>query len=533
MNRRRFLKTGAAAAASILAGPRLAFAADTEIVISPSDAGAVISPHIYGHFIEHLGGVIYDGVWVGRNSSIPNVDGIRKQFADDMKRIGAPNLRWPGGCFADGYHWRDGIGKASARPRTYNFWQRRMPAGLDATESNQFGVHEFMQLCRLIGAEPYVAANVGSGTPSEFHDWVSYCNAPAGTLSLAEERAANGDPQPFGIRYWGVGNESWGCGGTMRPEEYATEYRQFITQFPSYTEPFLVATGPRGHSADGDIGWTTGFFDAMRGYEPPQGFSLHFYTDLRPTPIKAKDFKASEWYEVLLRGVRLEKVINDHWKEMGKFDAAHRTKLVIDEWGVWYAPGSEITPAYILSETITLRDAVHTGMTFDIFNRHADKIAMANVAQSVNCIHSLFLAQGEKFVRTPVYHVFDMYRSHMGARQVPVSNPVADLDIPVLAGQARLPGLSASASIRDRRLTVTLTNPSLESALPLRVRFANGARATEARASVLTHSDMRATNSFTDIEEVKPAKHLVKVVADSLELTVPTHAVVLVECAIA
>ena len=533
MNRRRFLKTGAAAAASILAGPRLAFAADTEIVISPGDAGAVISPHLYGHFIEHLGGVIYDGVWVGRDSSIPNVDGIRKQFVDDMKRIGAPNLRWPGGCFADGYHWRDGIGKASARPRTYNFWQRRMPAGLDATESNQFGVHEFMHLCRLIGAEPYVAANVGSGTPSEFHDWVSYCNAPTGTLSLAEERAANGDPQPFGIRYWGVGNESWGCGGTMRPEEYATKYRQFITQFPNYTDPFLVATGPRGHSADGDIGWTTGFFDAMRGYEPPQGFSLHFYTDLRPTPIKAGDFKASEWYEVLLRGVRLEKVINDHWKEMGKFDAAHRTKLVIDEWGVWYAPGSEITPAYILSETITLRDAIHTGMTFDIFNRHADKIAMANVAQSVNCIHSLFLAQGEKFVRTPVYHVFDMYRSHMGARQVPVSNPVADLNVPALAGQAHLPGLSASASIRDRRLTVTLTNPSLESALPLRVRFANGARATEARASVLTHSDMRATNSFTDIEEVKPAKHLVRVVADGLELTVPTHAVVLVECAIA
>jgi alpha-L-arabinofuranosidase len=533
MNRRSFLKAGAAAAAGMLTGPRVAFAADTEIVISPGDPGAVISPHLYGHFIEHLGGVIYDGVWVGRNSSIPNMDGIRKQFVDDMKRIGAPNLRWPGGCFADGYHWRDGIGKASARPRTYNFWQRRMPAGLDATETNQFGVHEFMHLCRLIGAEPYVAANVGSGTPSEFHDWVSYCNAPAGTLSLADERAANGDPQPFGIRYWGVGNESWGCGGTMRPEEYATKYRQFVTQFPNYTDPFLVATGPRGHSADGDIGWTTGFFEAMRGFEHPQGFSLHFYTDLRPTPLKAGDFKAPEWYEVLLRGVRLEKVINDHWKEMGKFDAAHRTKLVIDEWGVWYAPGSEITPAYILSETITLRDAIHTGMTFDIFNRHAEKIAMANVAQSVNCIHSLFMAQGEKFFRTPIYHVFDMYRSHMGARQVPVNNPVADLNVPVLAGQARFPGLSASASIRDRRLTVTLTNPSLDSALSLRVRFANGARANEARASVLTHSDMRATNSFSDPEEVKPVTHPVRVIADSLEFTVPTHAVVLVECAIA
>src|SRR6266404_2104228 len=188
MNRRTFLKAGAAAVGGFAAS-HLAFAAEAEILLSPGEPGAVINPHIYGHFIEHLGGVIYDGVWVGRDSSIPNVDGIR----------------------------------------------------------NQFGVHEFMHLCRLIGAEPYVAANVGSGTPSEFHDWVSYCNAPTGTLSLADDRAANGDPQPFGIRYWGVGNESWGCGGAMRPEEYASKYRQFVTQFPNYTEPFLVATGPRGH----------------------------------------------------------------------------------------------------------------------------------------------------------------------------------------------------------------------------------------------------------------------------------------------
>ena len=270
----------------------------------------------------------------------------------------------------------------------------------------------------------------------------------------------------------------------------------------------------------------------MRGAIPPNGFSLHFYTDLRPTPLKAGDFKAPEWYEVLLRGVRLDKVIEDHWKEMGKFDPAHRTKLVVDEWGVWYAPGSEITPAYILSETITLRDAVHTGMTFDIFNRHAGKIAMANVAQSVNCIHSLFLAQGANFVRTPVYHVFDMYRSHMGARQVPLSNPVPELNVPVLAGQARLPGLSASASIRNRRLAVTLTNPSLDAALSVRIRLTGGARATEARGLVLTHQDMRATNTFADPDEVKPAAHPVRVIADALELSVPKQAIVLVECEI-
>lgn len=532
MNRRTFLKAGTLAACAAFADSRTAFAADTEIEILTAEPGALISPHIYGHFIEHLGGVIYDGVWVGRDSKIPNVDGVRKQFVDDMKRIGAPNLRWPGGCFADGYHWRDGIGKSRARPRTYNFWQSRMPAGLDATESNQFGIHEFMHLCRLVGAEPYVAANVGSGTPKEFHDWVSYCNAPAGTVSLADERATNGDKDPFGIRYWGVGNESWGCGGTMRPGEYAAKYREFVTQFPVYKDPFLVATGPRGHSADGDIGWTTGFFEGMRGATPPPGFSLHFYTDLRPTPLKAGSFDAREWYEVLLRGVRLNKVIEDHWNEMGKFDAAHRTKLIVDEWGVWYAPGSEITPAYILSENITLRDAIHTGLTFDIFNRHADKIAMANVAQTINCIHSLFLAQGDKFVRTPVYHVFDMYRSHMGARLVPVRHRVPDLNVWALAGQASLPGLSTSASVRDGRLTLTMTNPSLDADLLLRIRL-GGAHATEAQARILTHQNMQATNTFADLDEVKPAVHSIKVASDALELRLPKQSVVAVECGIA
>jgi len=449
---------------------------------------------------------------------------------DDMKRIAAPNLRWPGGCFADGYHWRDGIGKASSRPRTYNFWQRRMPTGTDATETNQFGIHEFMQLCRLVGAEPYVAANVGSSTPAEFHDWVSYCNAPAGTLSLADERAANGDPQPFNIQYWGVGNESWGCGGMMRPEEYAGKYRQFVTQFPNYKEPFLIATGPRGHSADGDIGWTSGFFEGMRGFEPPQGFSIHFYTDLRPTPLKAADFNQPEWYEVLRRGVRIDKVIESHWQEMGKFDSKRRTKLVVDEWGVWYKPGEELAPAYILSQPITLRDAVHTGLTFDIFNRHADKIVMANVAQTVNCIHSLFLARGSQFVRTPVYYVFEMYRPHMGARQVPVANPVAELNVPVLAGQARLPGLSASASIRDRTLAVTLTNPSTESPLKTRIRLAGGARAKEARGAVIAHEDMKAMNTFADPEKVRPAPLAVNVSGDALELTLPKQAVAMVQC---
>jgi alpha-N-arabinofuranosidase len=278
------------------------------------------------------------------------------------------------------------------------------------------------------------------------------------------------------------------------------------------------------------MGWTTGFFEGMRGFDPPNGFSIHFYTDLRPTALKAADFSQPEWYEVLLRGVRIDKVIESHWQEMGKFDPKRRTKLVVDEWGVWYKPGEELAPTYILSQPITLRDAVHTGLTFDIFNRHAEKIVMANVAQTVNCIHSLFLAQDAQFVRTPVYHVFEMYRSHMGGRQVPISNPVAELNVPVLAGQARLPGLSASASIRERSLTVTLTNPSTQSPLRTRLRLVGGARTKDARARVIAHEDMRATNTFANPEQVKPVPLAVNVGADALELTLPKQSVALVQC---
>src|SRR5688572_2709157 len=529
-HRRRFLESVAAVGVTALAGLRPLEAADAEVEIDPSRPGPVINPHLYGHFIEHLGGVIYDGIWVGRNSRIPNVDGMRKQFIDDMKRIGAPNLRWPGGCFADGYHWRDGIGPATKRPRTYNFWEFQMPPGKHATETNQFGVHEFMRLCRLIGAEPYLAANVGSGAPKEFHDWVSYCNAPAGTESLADERAGNGDKETFRVKYWGVGNESWGCGGDMKPGEYATQYRQFVTQFPVYVAPFLVATGPRGHSRDMDLGWTNGFFEAMQGGHRSQvhGFSLHFYTDFRNNKMRVADFKAPDWYSALLEGLRTEAVIEAHWKAMGKYDPQHRTKLVIDEWGVWYQPGEEIRPDYILSQPVTLRDALHTAITFDIFNRHADKIEMANVAQTINCIHSLFLALRDRYVRTPAYYTFEMYRTHMGGQSVAVRIDLPPLTVPLLEGTGRLPALSGSASVRGKTLTVTLTNPSLQDGLAARIRLAGGAHLREARATVLTHEDMRATNTFDRPDEVAPAALAVRVSGGTATLAVPKQSVVAV-----
>lgn len=528
MRRRDLLKAGTCAGALGLALPRAMWAADAEIELDPGTPGDAINPHIYGHFIEHLGGVIYDGIWVGPQSKIPNLNGIRKSFADDMKRIGAPNLRWPGGCFADGYHWRDGIGPVAKRPRTYNYWESQMPPGTDATEPNHFGTHEFIRLCRYVGAEPYLAANVGSGSPKEFHDWVGYANAPAGSLSLAEERAANGDKEPFAVKYWGVGNESWGCGGQMTPREYATLYRLYSAQVPAYTRPFLVACGPRGHSADLDMGWTTGFFEGLQGTRAalPDGFAMHYYTDFRPTGVKAESSDAREWYAVLHSGQRIDGIIERHWTEMGKFDRDHRTRFVIDEWGAWYAPQSErLGPRYILSQTMTLRDAVHAAMTFDIFNRHTAKIAMANIAQTVNCLHSLFMAQDDKYVRTPVYYVFDMYRPHMNGRLVPMRIKTDELKVPLLEGWGSLAGLAGSASIRERLLTLTLTNPSTEAAVTARIRFSGGIRATEARGTVLSHADPKAANTFAKSVEVIPSPLTVSLSGGTTTVVLPKQSV--------
>ena len=538
MKRRQFLGAAAGAGLAALAAPRRAFAADASVVLSPAAAGPTISPHLYGHFIEHLGGVMYDGIWVGRDSKIPNVDGHRKQFVDDMKRIGAPNLRWPGGCFADGYHWRDGIGPAAARPRTYNYWEHRMPKGVPATETNQFGIHEFMRLCRLVGAEPYLAANVGSATPQEFHDWVSYCNAPAGTLSLADERARNGDAEPFKVKYWGVGNESWGCGGNMSGGEYATEYRKYIAQVPVYEPPFFVAVGPRGHSADSDVGWTDGFFaglQSVRGLGVQRGrlraALLHRLSADRGgrRPLRR---------EGLVRGPARRAPDREGDRRPlahhgASYDPEHRTKFVIDEWGNWYKGGTELGPAYILSQAITLRDALHTAITFDVFNRHADKIAMANVAQTINCLHSLFAAVGDKYARTPVYYAFEMYRPHMGARLVPLRIEAPELSVELLSGSGRLPALSGSASVRDSSLCVTLTNPSLDDAVRTSIRLEGGGRVAEARGRVLTHEDMKATNTFDRPNNVTLGPVTVEANADGARVTIPARAVVALELRIA
>lgn len=527
LKRRDLLTRVAAAGAATLLGARPMLAADAELEVDLSNPGPQISPHLYGHFIEHLGGVIYDGIWVGEKSKIPNERGVRKNFLDDMKGLGAPNIRWPGGCFADGYHWRDGIGEAAKRPRTATYWGSNVPPALKGAEPNWFGTQEFLRMCRSIGAAPYLAANMASGSPQEFHDWVGYCNARPGTVSLADERKANGDAEPFAVKYWGVGNEVWGCGGNMNPAEYVSLYKRFVSQLPPGDPLYLIACGPRGHSAGYDVTWTEGLFKALAEHRRValSGLSLHYYTDLRPTEVPSNVSTPEQWSFVLKKGSLIEAALLENWKVMSEYDPKHQVKLVIDEWGPWYSHNPAFPAGFNLAQTVTLRDAAVTAMHFDIFNRHADKIAMANVAQTINCLNSLFIAHEAQYLRTPVYHVFAMYRAHMGATSIPAKVVGGEMKVNSTDGTVTLSRLSASASLTGKRLTISLTNPSTEDNVALRIRLAGPMRCSEGKGLVLTHADPAAANTFTAPNTVRPLPLPIEVTASTATVTLPKQSV--------
>jgi alpha-L-arabinofuranosidase len=544
MRRREFLHTtllaaGAAAAARparLLAADSAS--ADSRIEILLDEPLGTISPNIYGHFTEHLGGVIYDGIWVGENSLVPNVSGIRKRLVEEMRKIHAPVVRYPGGCFADSYNWEDGIGPAEKRPRRTNFWEEAETPASPARhklETNRFGTNEFLHFCRLIEAQPYLAANLRSLPAESFYRWVEYCNSPAGSTTLAEQRAAAGSPDPFAVRFWGVGNESWGCGGNFTPQEYAVEFRRFATWVPRYGQELsLIASGPN----TGEWDWTRGFFEELlrkgRGQlHSVYGLSLHDYawnlsrghtTDWEKGKGSAVDFAPVDWYELLHEGQGIEGLIEGHWQIMGEFDAEHHVKLIVDEWGPWYRPGSEATPGDILEQTPTLRDAVFSAMTLDIFNRHPEQVAMANCAQLINCLNSLYLAHEDKFCVTPVGHVFGMYAPHQSGESLrtAVSAPAVHYDRD--GKPATFWGLQASASRKEKALQLTVVNPHVseprETALVLR-----GARVSSATATVLTSSDLHARNTFDQPNALEPQSLKLDLRPGALTVTFPPASV--------
>ena len=530
--RRRFLQTSTLAAASTALSrytPAQTASSSSEATIDilPSETLGTIAPEIYSHFIEQLGGVIYDGVWVGEKSKIPNLNGVRLDFINTMKAVQAPVLRWPGGCFADSYDWREGIGPANQRPNRAAFWNQQ--------ENNRYGLHEFMATCRAIGCQPYLAGDLRSLPARDFYQFIEYCNTPAGNNpsnsanpaapdTLASERAANGSPEPFNVQYWGVGNESWGCGGSQTPEEYAGEFRRYTAWVPNTSQPTghprplkFVAVGPNGD----DIDWTRRLFKALGGSHP-WGLSVHYYTSGSPSQFAAGDalnFDNNAYYDLLTRGAAMEQVITDHFAAIGELVPHNPVKLVIDEWGAWYGRGTELGPGYLLSQQSTMRDALLSGITLDTFQRHPDKVAMANVAQSINCIHSLMLAQEDRFCVTPTFHVFRMYLPHSGATAVradfsaeTIADPMAGAPIPVggetylgsVKAVKTLAGLSGSASMQGKTLTLSVVNPHLDRPLTTQITVRSASTISAAKGTVLASHNVHDHNDFTNRNAVHP-----------------------------
>ena len=503
LSRRQFVTTSAALAASAFVPRRLFAAAPSgiqRVVIRTDSEIGTVRPEFHGHFIEHLGSCVYGGLWVGKDSHIPNLNGYRKQAVECLQELGVPVLRWPGGCFADDYHWRDGIGPAAKRPKRVNIhWG-------EYVEDNSFGTHEFIGLCRLLNAEPYFAGNVGSSTPHELRDWIEYCNYPSGS-TLSDERAANGSAEPFRVRYWGVGNESWGCGGNMRPEEYARLYRDFAVYCRNFggTDLFLVASGPSGN----DSHWSRGLMDGL-GWDRPQGVSMHYYSG---GADRSTTFTADHMNEQFISYLKVEEAIVQQRAVLDSYQKGKEIGLILDEWGVWDDIPEEDERRYgKLWQQSTMRSAIAAGLGLNIFNRQADKLHMCNIAQMVNVLQSLLLTdgpEGEHCVRTTTYHAFSLFKPHRTKTAVRVES-----------GDSSPSGLSVSASKSDKELVVTLVNPRHDVDLQVECTL-KGVNPNPGTAQILHDAEWNACNTFDHPDRIAPKPLTLRVDGSQVHLDLP------------
>ena len=477
-----------------------------KVILDPRVTGAKISKNIYGHFSEHLGRCIYQGLYVGEDSPIPNVKGMRTDVVQALKKIGVPVLRWPGGCFADEYHWEDGIGPKETRKRMVNTnWG-------GVVEDNSFGTHEFLELCSQIGCEPYINANVGSGTVREMAEWVEYLNSE-GDSTVVKKRWANGRKDPWGVKFWGVGNENWGCGGNMRPEYYADEFRRYQTYCRNYGDNKLcrIACGP---SVD-DYNWTAVMME--RAGEYMDALTLHYYTVPGPWHDKgsATEFNEEDYARTLRLALRMEELVSNHLQIMNRYDPKHRVGLIVDEWGTWFNVEPGTNPGFLYQQN-TMRDAQVAALTLNIFNAHADRVVMANLAQTVNVLQSVILTEGDKMVLTPTYHVFDLYKAHQEGTLVPVH---VDADNSA-EGVKRV---SASASLKGDVLTVTLANTSATESCEVPISLC-GTKPTKAEGRVLA-GEMRAKNDFSASPVAIAPLTSITLSSDEVRVTLPACSV--------
>jgi len=468
------------------------------VVIEADQKIARINPNIYGHFAEHLGHCVYEGFWVGDDSAIENRNGIRCDVVDALRRIKPPVVRWPGGCFADDYHWQDGIGPKENRPERINVhWG-------SVIENNHFGTHEFVDFCAQVGAEPYVCGNMGSGSVREMRNWLEYMNF-AGNSTLAKLRGKNGHPEPFNVKYFGIGNENWGCGGSMSPEYYAHEVRRYSTFLYSFgVQPFYkIACGPSGD----DPSWTRRFFEVLSGcaggfsrLSSIQGFALHYYCGTAGTATQYTD---DQWYELLAKAMKIESILLRHRAIMDGFDPERKVGLVIDEWGTWH-PVTEGTNPRFLRQQNTIRDAFVAALSLDIFNHNADKVVMTNIAQTINVLQAMILTKGSDILLTPTYHVYEMYTPHQGADSVPCQVKTDRITFETMAGKSSLPRLAGSCSRTDDGITLSLVNTHVSEPVEITVDLRGVSKVELESWRVLTSDDIHDHNTFEEPENVRP-----------------------------
>ena len=485
------------------------------MVVNPNDKRSHINREIYGNFSEHLGRCIYGGFYVGEDSDIPNTDGIRNDVVEAFRKIKLPVLRWPGGCFADEYHWKDGIGEKSSRKKMVNTnWG-------GVTEDNSFGTHEFMRLCELIGCEPYIAGNVGSGTVREMSEWIEYMTFD-GVSPMTELRKKNGREKPWKLKYLGIGNENWGCGGNMQPEYYAGVYRQFQSFCKNYpgNELYKIACGPSG----GDCNWTESMMKNLKGeYNwTANAISMHYYS-LKDWNNKgsAREFTDEKYYELLELAANVDTLITRHKEIMNRYDPDKKLGLIVDEWGTWFDVEEGTNPGFLYQQN-TMRDAMVAAISLDIFNKHSDRVVMANIAQAVNVLQAVILTEGEKMITTPTYHIFDLYKEHQDGTLI--YSHVTDEKIP----DRKLSAVSQSVSVQENgAMHITLSNCSLTEEFEIDCCILDTA-VNSVSARILT-GEVHALNDFDHPDNVTIKPYDVEKVHGGIKVKLPPCSAVAVE----
>jgi len=488
------------------------------LVIHADQGKDTISRMIYGQFSEHLGRCIYEGIWVEPDSAIPNTRGIRNDVVEALKKIKVPVLRWPGGCFADEYHWKDGIGPRTNRPSMINtHWG-------GVVENNHFGTHEFLDFCEQIGCEPYVSGNLGSGSVQEMMEWVEYMTSDASS-PMANLRRANGRDEPWHVKYFAVGNESWGCGGNMTPDFYSDQYRRYNTFVKNYgtNRLYRIACG----ASDGDTNWTSVLMTDVGNRM--QGLSLHHYSlptgSWRGSKGSATKFDETQWFSTLRRALEMDSLVQRHAAIMDKTDPQKRIGLMVDEWGAWYDVEPGTNPGFLYQQS-TLRDALVAGVTLNIFNQHCDRVKMANIAQMINVLQSMILTDKEKMVLTPTYHVFEMFTPHQDAKLLPTELICEDY----ARNEQTIPGLNVSASVDNSgaiHVTLCNLNPTRPASVICNLQ---GTSPKSVSGRVLTSSDMTAHNTFDQPDTIKPAPfNDVQLASGGFTTTLPPKSVVVLE----